>query len=107
MGASWVQTNILEQHPDADLAVHLVWVPQLGATRGDVDPGLLADERVTAYWDPAGVVAEAAVGDSSAYDVYALYGGDSQLDWRSTVATGRPVIADAERLRSEIERLLS
>ena len=107
MGASWVRRNILDQNPDADLSVHAVWVPQLGATRGDIDSELFADPRVTTYWDPSGAVAEAALGDPNAYDVYALYDGDGELDWTTTVATGRPVIADAETLRDELERLLS
>jgi hypothetical protein len=106
VGASWVRKNILEQNPDAELGVHVVWVPQLGATRGDVDPGLFGDPRVTTYWDPNGLVAEAAFRDSGAWDVYALYDGEAQ--WGGTaVGTGRPVIAEADKLRAELEGLRS
>lgn len=107
MGASWVRNNILEQNPDAELAVYVVWGRQLGATSGDIDQGLFEDERVTTFWDPTGVAAEVALGDPTAYDVYALYGPDAALGWESTVVTGRPVIADAERLRVALERLVS
>ena len=107
MGASWVRKNILEQNPDADLAVHVVWVTQLGATRGDVDPDLFGDPRVTIYWDPDGLVGQAIVDDAGAdWDVYALYDGAAGWDG-APVATGAPVIADADRLRAAIEGLLS
>jgi len=106
VGASWVRKNILEQKPQADLAVHVVWVPQLGATRGDVDPGLFGDPRVTTYWDPSGAVAEAVLGDPGAWDVYALY--DGEAEWGGTaVGTGRPVIAEADKLRGELAGLES
>ena len=106
MGASWVRKNILEQNPDAELGVHVVWVPQLGATRGDVDPGLFGDPRVTSYWDPSGVVPEAVLGDPNGWDAYALY--DGEAEWGGTaVGTGRPVIVEADKLRAELEGLRS
>jgi len=106
VGASWVRKNILEQNPNAELAVHVVWVPQLGATRDDVDPGLFGDPRVTTYWDPTGAVAETVLGDPNGWDAYALYDGDSAWGG-ATVGTGRPVIAEADKLRSELEGLWS
>jgi hypothetical protein len=106
VGASWVRKNILEQNPDAKLGVHVVWVPQLGATRGDVDPDLFGDPRVTSYWDPTGAVPEAVLGDANGWDAYALYDGDAE--WAgTTVGMGVPVIAEADKLRSELEGLLS
>lgn len=106
MGASWVRKNILEQFPDAPLSVHAVWVTQLGATRGDVDPGLFDDERVTSYWDPEGLVGQVIVDEAGAdWDVYALYDGGAGWDG-TPVDTGAPVIADAERLRDNVEGLL-
>lgn len=106
MGASWVRKNILEQNPDAELAVHVVWVPQLGATRGDVDPDLFGDPRVTSYWDPNGAVAEAVLGDPNGWDAYALYDGDAAWGG-AAVGMGRPVIAEADKLRAELEGLWS
>jgi hypothetical protein len=105
VGASWVRKNILEQNPDTDLSVHVVWVTQLGATRGDIDPELFADARVTSYWDPQGVVGGAVFGEPGAYDRYALYDGDAEWGG-STVGTGVPVIAEADRLRAELEGIL-
>ncbi|MEX2645794.1 MAG: hypothetical protein WD249_05985 [Gaiellaceae bacterium] len=101
-----MRKNILEQNPDAELAVHVVWVPQIGATRGDIDADLFGDDRVTVYWDPAGVVGQTAVGDANAYDVYVLYDGEADLGSEDVVASGRPVIADADHFKAEVERLL-
>lgn len=107
MGASWVRKNILEQFPDASLAVYAVWAPQLGASRGDIDPDLFGDDRVTTFWDPDGLAGEAIVDDAGAdWDVYALYDGAARWD-ATPVDTGAPVIADADRLRAGIEGLLS
>jgi len=106
VGASWVRKNILEQNPDAELGVHVVWVPQLGATRGDVDPELFGDPRVTTYWDSTGAVAEAVLGDPNGWDAYALYDGDAPWGGKA-VGTGRPVIAEADQLRAELEALWS
>ena len=52
-GASWVQTNILEAYPDADIDVTAVWFNMLFSdSRESWDPNLLTDPRVTHYWDP-------------------------------------------------------
>jgi hypothetical protein len=112
VGASWVRKNILEKYPDAPLSVYAVWVTQLGATRGDIEPDLFGDERVTSYWDPDGLVGEAIADDVEAYgsvvwDVYALYGTDARWDARPTGLTdwGAPVIADSDRLGQRVEAL--
>ena len=104
MGASWVRKNILEQNPDADFSVHVVWVTNLGATRADVDTDLFGDDRVTSYWDPQGLVGEVVTGDSNAWDFYALY--DAEVEWGGDpVGTGVPVIAEADKLKSELASL--
>ena len=107
MGASWVHDEILEHHPEADLSVYAVWVPQFGARRGDVDTSLFEDKRVRVYWDPTGAVANRVVGNAGAYDVYALYDAGAELGRQSTTAAGGPVIADAGRLKASVEGLLS
>lgn len=108
MGASWVRKNILEQFPDASLAVYAVWSPQLGATRGDIDPDLFGDDRVTTFWDPDGLAGEAIADDAGGanWDVYTLYDGSAGWD-AAPVDTGAPVIADSDRLRASVEGLLS
>jgi hypothetical protein len=114
VGASWVRKNILEKYPDAPLSVYAVWVTQLGATRGDVDPDLFGDERVTSYWDPDGLVGQAVGPDvqtfgPAVWDVYALYGPDARWDERPTGLTdwGAPVIAESDRLGQRVGALLA
>ncbi len=47
-GASWVQQNILDAHPAADLHVYAIWMPILPTDkRSRWDDGLLNDPRVT------------------------------------------------------------
>jgi hypothetical protein len=107
VGASWVRKNILERFPDAPLSVYAVWVTKLGASRDDIDLDLFGDDRVTSYWDPEGLVGDAILDDAGAdWDVYALYDGAAGWD-AAPVDTGAPVIADAERLRASLERLLT
>jgi hypothetical protein len=111
VGASWVRKHILEKYPDASLSVYAVWVSQFAGTRGDIDPSLFADPRVSSYWDPNGVVGDAIADDVQAgpavYDVYTLYGPDARwedgppepVDW------GEPVIAASDRLAQRVESL--
>jgi len=112
VGASWVRNNILEKHPDAPISVYAVWVSQLGGNRGAVDSGLFDDERVSSYWDPAGVVGNAIADDVGAmesiiYDVYALYGPDAQWadDAPEPADWGEPVIAATDRLAERVLEL--
>jgi hypothetical protein len=72
---------LLLKNADPRLAAYVVWVPQLGARENDV-PGatrLIADPRVTHYWDPNGAVGDAygkllLSGPRPAWDVYFLFG---------------------------------
>ncbi len=107
MGASWVSKEILEQKPGAELSVYVVWVPQFGAQRSDVDTSLFHDRRAKVYWDTTGAVGSAVAGNSDVYDVYALYDGDEELRWDTTVASGGTVIGESEHVKQQVEKLLS
>lgn len=51
-GARWVQREVLDKHPDAELHVYAVWFDVLlGDDRSAWNPDLLVDPRVTQYWD--------------------------------------------------------
>jgi hypothetical protein len=97
-----VRKNILEPNPDTPLQVYAVWVSQLGAERADIEADFFADSRVTTYWDPDGVVADALAEDLEPYtwDVYALYDGDGRL-----VGSGAPVIGASDQLKGELAGL--
>ncbi len=57
-GARWVQTQLLERDPDANVRVFAVWLNPYGRppARGSWDESILPDERVTHVWDPERVV---------------------------------------------------
>ena len=114
MGASWVRNNILEKYPDAPISVYVVWVPQMGAARDNIDPDLFADERVKTYWDPNELAGLAIANDVDAFewipwDVYTLYGPDARWndgppapeDW------GAPVVAETDELAQRVEALVA
>jgi hypothetical protein len=105
VGASWVRKNILEKYADAPLSVYVVWVPQLGATRDDIDRNLFTDDRVKTYWDPGGLAGGAIAADVGAdWDVYALYGPDARWGARP-VDSGAPLFAGTDRLGQRVEAL--
>jgi len=108
-----VRNNILEKYPDAPISVYAVWVPQLGASRGDVDVGLFDDERVRSYWDPQELAGLAIADDVEAFeftpwDAYTLYGPDARwedgppepIDW------AMPVVSETDRLSQSVEGLV-
>ena len=99
--------EILEQKPAAQLSVYVVWVPQFGAQRSDVDTSVFHDRRARIYWDPTGAVGSAVIGNTDVYDVYALYDGNAELRRDTTVASGGTVIGESDRLKREVEDLLS
>jgi hypothetical protein len=52
MGASWVQRQILEEHPHSDIKVYVVWFDMLsGDSREGWDGYLVPDSRATNLWD--------------------------------------------------------
>ena len=52
LGASWVRTHILNAHPNAKVAVLVVWLPMLaGDSRSAWDSHVLDDPRVVEFWD--------------------------------------------------------
>lgn len=118
VGASWVQQHVLRDHPDADLSLIVVWLPQFpGDSRSRWDPSVLADRRVTHFWDQ----------DSTSghwfrdhvdlpyrtgpvlWDAYLLYGPDSE--WGSVpdhlISTGRTVIGNTDQLDRDLAALLT
>ena len=107
-----MQQNILEKHPDADLRVHVIWFNMLpGDSREGWDEDVLADPRVTHYWDEDRVVGEALVEPLGhdgpiVWDAFAVHGPGAKWDDRPTAA-GWPVIGETGRLQRELEPYLS
>lgn len=112
-GASWVQQNILEKHPEADLRVHVVWFNMLpGDSRDGWDADVLADPRVTHHWDEGRVVGRALVdpldydGGPIVWDAYAVYGPDAEWD-DEPAGAGWTVIGRTDQLQRDLEPYLA
>jgi hypothetical protein len=99
-----VQENILDQYPDANVQVFVVWVPRVATGERFGVAELVVDGRADHYWDE-GLVVPAHFGDASAYDVFYAYGPDAS--WGDPpVETGRPVLYETARLERALEPYL-
>ncbi len=119
-GASWVQINILEAYPDADIEVTAVWFNMLFSdARENWDPDLLTDQRVTHYWDPDREIGswldenEEVIGfdfklGPVVWDSFLLFGPDATWDVAPVplVSFGNTIIADKEELHDATMTLL-
>jgi hypothetical protein len=113
-----VQEQILEQNPSAELQVYAIWLPMLATdARSEWDSQLLADPRVTHFWDENRIVglwfAKADLGGLGyagiVWDAFFLYGGEAR--WGRVpgplVRAGAPVISTSDRLDAAVRRILS
>jgi hypothetical protein len=109
--------DFLEQHPSARLHVFAIWLPMLATdARSEWDEGVLADGRVTHYWDGERIagtwLAERNVGDLGAsgivWDAFLVFGAEAA--WGTEPGplrrAGAPVIEHAARLRAALLPLL-
>lgn len=112
-----MQEHILEKHPDAPLRVYTVWLPMLATdARSEWDPGVLADERVTHYWDGERIagtwLADHDVGGGGfagiVWDAFFVFGPEA--GWGTEpgplLGAGAPVIDDTEELEDTLLPLL-
>jgi hypothetical protein len=108
-----VRKNILDADPARPFRLYAVWLNQRSTdSRGAIDPSILADSRVTQYWDGEGVTglhfAETDLGGLGypgfVYDVYYVFGEDAT--WADEpaplAAAGSPVISRGEELRAAL-----
>ena len=118
LGASRVQQVVLDQNPDADLRVYVVWADLLiDDNRASVDPGVMPDPRALHYW-----VGKRTVGTwlarqdrywqlfrgPSAWDIYYIFGPDAA--WGEApgplLDSGYPLVQKTEELREALSRIL-
>jgi hypothetical protein len=108
-----VRENILDAETPAGLRIHAVWLNQRSTdAREEIDASILADPRVTQYWDGEGITgryfAETDLGglgySGFVYDVYYVFGPDAT--WTDVPAplsaSGGPVLFEGEELREAI-----
>ncbi len=112
-----MQEQILDQEQSQQLQIYAVWLNQRSTDeRGAIDESILADPRVTQYWDGEGITGTyfakndlGGLGFSGfVYDVYYVFGPDAT--WANEPApladSGVPVIAEIEELLAEIRAQL-
>ncbi len=114
VGARWVQKEILETRPTADIRVYAIWFDMLaGDARHRWDAEILTDSRVIQMWDSDKLVGQFFADAENfkfgpiAWDVYYLYGPDSQ--WGSQpshlVSSGYTIISNRDQLAADVARL--
>ena len=81
-----MRENILDKETSKDLRIYAVWLNQRSTDgRDEIDESILADPRVTQYWDGEGITgtyfAETDLGglgySGFVYDVYYVFGSDA------------------------------
>ena len=108
-----MREQVLDAEPSPDLRVYAVWLHQrITDKRGSIDDSILADPRVTQYWDAEGLTgtffADIDLGGLGAsgfvYDAYYLFDGDAR--WGDVPAplagSGVPVISTGDELLAKL-----
>lgn len=126
-GTRWVQTELLEKYPTANLRVYAVWFNMLANdSRAKWPPTLLTDPRVIHHWDEPKAVGTWYAPRTEAmrplltpdsrwgkgdvlWDAFLLYGTDSRWDGAPTnlIHWGRTIVAGRETLKADFQRLFS
>jgi hypothetical protein len=112
-----VREHILDKERSPDLQVYAVWLNQRATdAREEIDESILADPRVTQYWDGEGITgrhfADTDLGGLGyagfIYDVYYVFG--PAATWRKGPAplagSGTPVLYEGEKLLAALDAQL-
>ena len=112
-----MRENILDVEKSQDLRVYAVWLNQrVTDERGAIDESILADPRVTQYWDGEGITgthfADSDLGglgySGFVYDVFYVFGPDAAwLDDPAPLAgSGGPVLFEGDKLLAALKAQL-
>ena len=112
-----MRENILKQERSQDLQIYAVWLNQRSTdAREEIDESILADPRVTQYWDGEGITgtyfADADLGglgySGFVYDVYYVFG--AAATWADVPGplegSGGPVFYEGEKLLATLRAQL-
>ena len=109
-----MQKEILEEHPDSNLRVYVVWFNMLsGDSRSGWDECVISDPRATHLWDKQRLASRAFGGQVEGaappvWDAYLLYG--PRTKWRDELprpmSSGYTVYGAREELKKNILPLL-
>lgn len=117
-GASWVRENILKKYPEEEITVYAVWFNMVPGDRKEGwNPKLLADERVTHYWDEERVLGKwitqnvpdcKHIGPID-WDSYYLFDADGEWGdtFTGTKACGTPILKATEPLAEAAAKLFN
>lgn len=115
-GASSVQQDILEANPTAGLRVYAVWERALATdSRSEWDGSVLADQRVTHFWDEAREVKRALAplaerrSEAGHPDEYFLFGPEATWDEAPSGLrdSGQNILGRSGELRSAVDELVA
>ena len=112
-----MRENILDKELSQDLRIYAVWLNQRPTdARDQIDQSILADPRVTQYWDGEGITgtyfAETDLGglgfSGFVYDVYYVFGPDAAWADKPAplAASGGPVLYNGEELLAALRKQL-
>ena len=112
-----MRSKILNSVGSPDLRVYAVWLNQRSTDgRDEIDEQILADPRVTQYWDGEGITgtyfADADVAGMGyagfVYDVYYVFGPQAAWgeDPQPVAAAGGPVLNELEELLAALRAQL-
>ena len=124
-GTRWVQTELLQKYPRADLRVYAVWFSMMPAdSRAKWSANLLSDSRVWHRWDEPKILgtwfasrtaemkSQLAPGGAWGngeilWDAYLLYGADARWSQAPTrlIHWGRTIVAGRDTLKADFEEL--
>jgi hypothetical protein len=126
-GTRWVQTELLQKYPTANLRVYAVWFNMMpNDSRAKWRPTLLTDPRVIDRWDEpkalgtwyarrttairSQLTADSKWGDGDVlWDAFLLYDSDGRWDDAPSglIHWGRTIVASRETLKADFEKLFS
>ncbi len=126
-GTRWVQTELLQKYPKANLRVYAVWFNMLANdSRSKWPPTLLTDARVIHRWDEPKTLGtwygqrtssirlqltpDSKWGDGEVlWDSFLLYGANARWDDVPTdlIHWGRTIVAGRETLKIDFEKLFT
>ena len=126
-GTRWVQSELLQKYPRANLRVYAVWFSMMPAdSRAKWPANLLTDSRALHRWDEPkaigawfaprtdGMTPQLSPGSAWGngpilWDAYLLYGADSRWEEAPTrlIRWGRTIVAGRNTLRADFEQLFA
>jgi hypothetical protein len=112
-----VRDHVLEKETAENVRIYAVWLEQrVTDERDEIDESILADPRVTQYWDGEGITgtyfAETDLGglgySGFVYDVFYVFGPDATWDREPAplADSGSPVLYEGEQLLAALEAQL-